>query len=416
VKWQSRAGWLFLLALVACGSDDDSPDPDGVSGNGGAGAPAAHGGSGAASGESGIAALSGAGGAIGGGSGGAASALRALPACTEAIGSCPSTSIGAWTELLKASDFGADARLVAIGGLGVLVAMGNGSFRLARLHDPRDTTASAPPFVAWDFPNASAQAKPIAILEGRASDLPPRPPNMLVVLTCDAGQVNCSVWSADVTGDQLSSWRQSQLPVSFVGRGLAFDAGVEPQQICAYGSGMLCLADGWQEAIPAGADLNVHAVAFGSWSLAVGEHGRWWKRVHHDAGTGPWQEQTRLEDVTLTQVSVAADGGTIVGEHGLFAAVGTQSDIYQCSVSADLAAFILYPSSRGLGYAVEDSGRVLQHGLITARRSAEYCTYQQLMLSGPVIDSGIAACDDSANPRVLTASALLGVNVCLTII
>src|SRR4051812_22120313 len=84
VKWQSRAGWLFLLALVACGSDDDSPDPDGVSGNGGAGAPAAHGGSGAASGESGIAALSGAGGAIGGGSGGAASALRALPACTEA--------------------------------------------------------------------------------------------------------------------------------------------------------------------------------------------------------------------------------------------------------------------------------------------------------------------------------------------
>src|SRR5262245_29632655 len=59
-----------------------------------------------------------------------------LPAaCTVPIGSCLAGSEG-WRVLLDAKDFGSDARLVAMGGLSVLVSMGNATFRIARLHDP----------------------------------------------------------------------------------------------------------------------------------------------------------------------------------------------------------------------------------------------------------------------------------------
>jgi hypothetical protein len=383
-------GPALALTLLACSSGMSS------GGQSGAGSPAA--GSGGAN----------------AGSSGAAGSAAVLPACTSPIGSCPAHSVGIWQELLKAADFGANARLVATGGLGVLVALGDGNFRVARLSDPAEA-ASGPAYSAWDFPNASAQAKPVAITEGRLSDIVPVPPNTLIVLTCAAARAHCSIWRSDENAGQLSSWQETPLPADFVASGVALDGGVEPQQICVYGSGMYCWTDHWQEAIPAVQALRVNDVAFGPlWSLAVGDHGRWFKREHDAAGTlSAWLEQPPLNDVALSQVSVAADGGAIVGAGKLQAALGTQAATYDCSVSDDLAAFLVDPGVRGLAYVVTNAGKVLQHALTGAQGSGAYCAYQQLTLTGAVLDTGAAPCSASNNPRLLTESGLFGQSQCL---
>jgi hypothetical protein len=384
----------------------------------GAGGKSANGGSSGApvhaAGSSGSAAGSGGAAASAGGASGASGSAAGLPACTASIGSCPAHSVGIWQELLKATDLGANARLVATGGLGVLGALGDGSFRVARLNDPAEA-ASGPAYTAWDFPNASAQAKPVAIMEGRLSDITPVPPNELIVLTCADTRAHCSIWRSAVNAGQLSSWEETPLPAEFSAGGVALDGGVEPRQICVYGGGMYCWTDHWQEAIPSAQALRVNDVAFGPlWSLAVGDHGRWFKRAHDAGGTlSAWLEQPPLNDIALSQVSVAADGGVIVGAGKLQAALGTQAPLYDCSVSDDLAGFLVDPGVRGLAYAVTNTGKILQHALTSAQRSEAYCAYQQLTLSGAVLDSGAVPCSASNNPRLLTDSGLFGQSQCL---
>jgi hypothetical protein len=253
-------------------------------------------------------------------------------------------------------------------------------------------------------------------MEGRLSNIVPVPPTMMLVLTCGDAGAHCSLWRSDVQADQLSSWQEEVLPPSFIARGVSFDVAVEPKQICVYGSGLYCWNDSWQEAIPESADLRLNAVALGSsWSLAVGDHGRWWKRLRDDTGSlGPWQEQAPLNDIALSQVSVVADGGAIVGAGRLQALLGSQAELYDCLVSDDIAAFILDPAIQGLAYLVTNSGEIFQHAPMSARRAEAYCDYQQLALPGPVIETGAVPCSAANNPRLLTESILFGQSVCLS--
>lgn len=419
----------LLLSAVACGDDAAPGSGDAAAGADAAGARGLAGhaaGGGAGTSQAGAAAVGGKGGKggsggeggrAGEGTGGAAGSSTRPPAlamCSESIGSCPSRSIGVWKPLLNASDLGTGVRLLAMGGNGVLAAFDDGTYKVARLSDPAEQPAPSAAYMAYDFPHASAQAKPIAVLEGRDSDITPTPPNFMLVLTCDDARMHCSVWRAEVGANQLGAWTETPLPSDLEGRGVVFDTTVDPHRVCVYGNALYCDPNSWMAAIPVTAGLTINAVAFGGWSLAVGEHGRWFKRTRDAAGTdGSWEEQPSLVDVSLTQTSVAANGGSIVGDGKLLAALGDQAMYYDCNLRSDVAAVLIDPGFGGLSYLVSQNGQVFQHSPVTAQRTEAYCAYQDLMLDHPVVAAGAIPCSSANNPRVLTEAGVFGQSVCL---
>jgi hypothetical protein len=311
-----------------------------------------------------------------------------------ALGSCPAHSIGQWRALLEASEFGPGARLVATGGLGVLIATGDGQYRVARTVDPR----GARPAKDWDFPEAT---RALAVVV-------PADEDAISVLTCGADGSHCSVWRADLSADEPSAWRERALPQSFIARGIAQDRSTVDRPVCAYGSGMYCWAQSWQAVIPESDELRLNAVAFGSaWSLAVGDHGRWFARVVGDAA---WEEQTPLNDVALVRVDVSGGrGGVILGEGKLQAALGSRAGSYACLEHRELAALFLDPGVAGLAYAVTAEGHVIQ------QQGESACAYQELALSRAVLQTTAVPCGASNNPRLLTESALFGQSSCLEV-
>jgi hypothetical protein len=328
-----------------------------------------------------------------------------LPACVSEIGSCPATSFAIWEVLLKASYFGDDARLVAMGNQAVLVALGDDTFRIVRLDDPFNEDYSAPPYSSWEFPIPGVQ--PIAVTEGRVSNISPM---MLLVVTCDDAGESCSLWRSDLNQDELTPWQETGLPSGFVPRGVAFDSAVAPRKVCVYGNGMFCLDDTWQEEIALSSDLQINAAVFGAlWSLAVGEQGRWFKRERGDTGEiNAWQEQGRLGVVSLTQASVFDEGAVIIGEGKLQVAIGNRADLFDCSPADDLVSFI-FETNGNVAYAVTGTGKVLQYALVN---DDLYCDNQQLDLTGTVLDTTITPCEDSMNQRLLTDQEIVGMNVC----
>jgi hypothetical protein len=399
----------LLLNALACG-EDSAPGSDAAGSRGLAGRSAGDGGSGADTSQAGAAANGGSGktgtGASGdGGDAGSISMHPPLPMCSESTGSCPSFSIGVWKPLLNASDLGAGARLLAMGGNSVLAAFDDGTYKVVRLSDPAEQPSPSAGYTPWDFPHASAQAKPVSILEGL---------DFITVLTCDEARTHCSVWRAEVGNGELGAWNETPLPSDLEARGLVLDNAVDAPRVCVYGNGMYCDPNSWIAEIPVTAGLTINAVAFGGWSLAVGEHGRWFKRTRDTAGSGgPWEEQPSLADVSLTQTSVAANGGSIVGDGKLLAALGNQAMYYDCSLETDVAAVLLDPGFAGLSYLVSQSGQVFQHAPVTAQRTEAYCAYQDLMLDPGVVAAGATPCSAANNPRVLTESGVFGQSICL---
>jgi hypothetical protein len=301
-----------------------------------------------------------------------------------------------------------------MGGQAVLIAVGDGSYRIARLRDPAADPSSMPAYTAWPFPDAGGE--PVAIAEGRLSDVAPAPPGLMLVVVCDSARTQCSVWQSELKDGQLSQWQTVALPAGFVPKGVALDSASSPRQVCVYGTGLLCRTDTWQVAIPSETELRIRSVAFGTqWSLAVGEHGRWFKRVRSDSGQlSAWRGQPAIGSAALTQASVAGAGGVITGQGVLQAALGEQKSAYDCSASTDLVALWLDAATPALAYAVTMAGSVLQHALVTAQRPTPYCAYQQLELPSSVLDTTIAPCGLAMNPRVLTDRILFGTNQCLS--
>lgn len=333
-----------------------------------------------------------------------------LPACTDAVGSCPSRSFAVWQVLLDASEFGGSARFLATGGQAVLVAQGDTTYSVARIRGPSAREDEAP-YSSRIF--EAAGLEPIAVAEARFES----PVETTLVLACRQG-AECALWRAAENDAAFMPWTQSELPAGFVPRGLVIDDAEFPAPpiACVFGNGLLCFKDGWVEAIAVSGDVELNDVAIGTnWSLAVGNGGRWFRRERHASGAlGAWHEQPLLGTGDLAQASVRGSaGGTIIGEGKLVAALGDHRETFACGPRNDLVAFLLDPGLPTLAYAVAATGEIFQHQEPGPNLIEPYCAYQQLPPLGPVLDTSIAPCQDAMNPRVLTETALYGINVCL---
>jgi len=300
-----------------------------------------------------------------------------------------------------------------MGGQAVLVAIGDGTYRIVCLTDPTGVDAPVPPYSSWEFPATGDQ--PIAVTEGRVSNLAQPSPKTLLVVTCGPDHTRCSIWRTELSEEGISAWQEIELPSDFSPQDVALDSGNEPQKICVFGNGLYCLDDTWQAEIAPSPDLQINAIVFGTqWSIAVGEHGRWFKRERDNpVDLKTWQEQPPIGDASLTHVSVAGAGGVITGDGRLQAAVGPQADLFNCSPSNDLVAFILDQAASGSAYSVTSSGEIWYHASVTPQRPEPYCVFQQLTLPSAILEATIVPCQDATNPRILTDKLLIGVNVCL---
>jgi hypothetical protein len=102
----------------------------------------------------------------------------------------------------------------------------------------------------------------------------------------------------------------------------------------------------------------------------------------------------------------------ISGEGRIQAVVGDDLvEMYRCSPAQDLLALVLPPTLPEYAFAVRSSGDILQHVNGQADR---YCDVQHVELPRAVIGVSSAPCGDAANPRILTADALIGFDICVT--
>jgi hypothetical protein len=329
----------------------------------------------------------------------AGTARDAVSSACDAIGSCPARSFGIWRVLLDAADFGPEARLVAVGGQAVLVAIGDGSFRVVRLGMSDDPEVN-PPYTVGAAPGGDQL--PIAIAHS------PQGTDLVYVATCDAARTHCSVWH---TASADAAWTEDALPTGAVLRGLVFEGGLSPAVLCAFGNGLWCMGGAaWEEVIAPADDLQLNDAAIaGRWSVAVGEHGRWFSRTTDDSDTtAAWREQPRLGDVSLMQAAATETGAIIVGDDRLVEAIGSYTALLACGIPIDaLAAYVPYLGSpKADGIVVSQRGELLQYG--SARGAERYCAYQQLTLPSRIIDMSKQACAGSGNPRALTERALFG--------
>jgi hypothetical protein len=397
-------GWALLAMLAtACADSKDPTEPaDGVAGAAGtseADASTVAGSSGAPPPLQDAAAADGA-----GPSGAAGSSSRS---CSDDIGSCPARPADEFKVLLDATEFGPDAHFIAMGDQALVVAVGDGTFRIALLLPPVHAKQPVPAYAAWAFPTDDLQP-----IDATAIPQPvPSDAGKVFVLACDVGRTHCAVLAGDSGQNELQPWQNADLPSGFMPRRMVFDTAADPQALCVYGNGLLCFESGWQQAIPPSADLRLNDVAIGSgWSLAVGDHGRWFKREASDA-SGAWLEQTSLDDVALTGVSVFGAGGVITGEGRIQAALGEEQALFGCPAPKELVSLMLFSNSPGWAYALSSSGEVFLQSPME-QQDEPYCAFQQLML-GAVLETGIAPCYDDSNPRVLTDRLLLGQNLCI---
>jgi hypothetical protein len=317
--------------------------------------------------------------------------------CSSDIDSCPASSSGIWRTLLDAADFGDDARLVAVGGQAVLVAVEDDSFSIVRLGKSDDPDID-PRYSVSKFPGGDQQ--PFAIAQTESPD------GEVFVATCDTAGTRCSVWRS---ADAGAAWTESQLPDGIAVHGIATDRAFKPARICAYGDGMWCEADGWQEILPATGGLQLNAVAMDyRLSVAAGDHGRWFMRAQQGFGfPTQWREQPRLGDATLTQAAVTESSGVIVGEGRIQAAFGSLTAPLACDVPADDVAGVL-PSfgSPNSALALMQGGKLFSRsGWLSAEH---YCVYQQLELPSRILDISTQLCGASLNPRALTERMLVG--------
>jgi hypothetical protein len=329
--------------------------------------------------------------------------------CTEQVASCPAFRSEEWKVLLDAKSFGDSARFVALGGHAVIVDTGSSGFQVVWVLDAIQATSTRS-YTAWKVPNGATQ--PVAVAEGELQGTGGGQ-STVIVLVCNEARMECSLWRGDASQDELSPWSGTALPGDFVARDMVFDSASSPPAACVYGNGLICFRDVWHAEIPASADLRLNHVAISSaWSIAAGEQGRWFRRERDAA----WIEQPPLGAVSLSWASTADLGGVIIGEGRIQAAFGTQSEFYGCAVPRDLAALILVEGSRGVAFAVTQSGEILQHApWQTIPPTPHYCSKQQLP-EGGILGIDTAPCRDSTNPRLLlNGSLLLGLNLCVVI-
>lgn len=357
--------------------------------------------------------------AASGGDAAAISAVRTVPLCADAIAECSVSLFGnSWGVLLEARSFGSAARLVAAGRRAVIVGSDVEAYRIAYLRSAGGSETDEP-YMTWELPVPDNQL-PIAVTDGQKSV---RDGSPIYVLTCDGNRVNCRVWQAnDVERNGLAILREIPLPADFVASGIDLDRYPESDSVrdlpCVFGSGMLCLeGDGWVERIASQSDLRLNHVAFDfSWSVAVGDDGRWFLRDRDEnLKLNPWQEQPTIGKAKLTHVSTAMAEAVLSGQGRIQALAGLQADRFACFPATNLVAFLLNPEIGGFAFAVTERGQILVHPGEYAPSEQGFCIHRDFMLQDEVIQVGAAPCGGSSNPRLLTSRALYGTNDCLII-
>jgi hypothetical protein len=322
-------------------------------------------------------------------------------ACPASIAECPAKAGDVWTTLLDASEFGPTARFIASDGFSVLIDLGDAGFSIAMVNKWDRDDAGVPTHGEREFPSSDKQ--PIDLHGDQ-------------VVTCDDARTRCSVWHREIAAE--SSWREVELPEGFSARGIAYDS-PGPLPTCVYGSGMVCRydeRDEWHEVISGADGLQLNAVQFQyGLSVAVGDHGRWFKResARNSHITRPWQEQPPFGDAELTQVNVAGPTGVIVGDHRVQTLFGNPAGSFECAApDGDLLAMLLIYGSGGYasgdGYVIASDGRIFRHSAGTPVKAEAYCLTQSIVLPGQVLDVLSFGCEFGFNPRVLTAQQLIG--------
>jgi hypothetical protein len=333
-----------------------------------------------------------------------AASLRAgpLPACTAAIAACPYAPRAGAQPLLKAASFGDGARLVDVGADAVLVARADGTYGVALLPPP----ASSMPAEAVLWPLDTGAWTPIKVRSALASF-----DAGVYVLACAAQERTCLVFSAQRDRQELSAFTPLlALPERFQARGLAMDESAEGSVPCVYGNGLLCLSYGWREEIAIADGLRLNDVTIvGSAGLAVGDHGRWFKRRQEDTAPGVWSEFTPLADVSLTFANILNDMAIVLGDGQIQALLGWQSTAdLPCAPPGPIDAAWLY---YGGALFVMANGDFIQHVSPTPRRADPDCRLYQLP-AGAVLAHSEHPCGLAQNEHVLKADALWGGNGC----
>jgi hypothetical protein len=320
--------------------------------------------------------------------------------------SCPSEFLQHWPILLSATSFGAGAQFSAIGGEAVLVAGGDAPWRVVRIYNEDEAATAGKAYSVWAFPSGNWRG--IDVTEGLLGDETFR---RVFALACDDLDSRCALLRSD-EGDtaSLSEWPGTELPAGFEPKGLVFDSVTQPSSVCAFGNGLLCFQTTWQEAIAPAKELQIDDVSMGdSLSVAVGNHGRYWKR-ERDASDqlGSWVEQRPVGEYELTSASVGATSAVIISQGGLWLSLGTQTPLSGCRLTANLVGAVL----RGDDYQsiVTESGSVLEH--LPRTKPEDICESQRLNV-GSILGTATVPCRLGDNLRVLTISSVAGLNLCI---
>jgi hypothetical protein len=316
-----------------------------------------------------------------------------LPACTWSVDACP-TNIG-WQAsiLLQASDLGAAASFVAIGGQAVGVASSASEpKRVVRIHTTDEAERYGTPYKLFPLPTVDLDL--IDVVDGENDDK-----SVSVYALACRGPNSCSLWQSQAEAPDGSGMQE--LAGSTLGdkpSALVFDAYLK--QPCVLANGLQCFAGSWHQEI---ADSDLRDVATGSQlSLAVGAHGKsWLRRAAADGGKAAWAEQALAGDAEVTWIAagVRDEDSFAIGEHGAFAA-RVASDDSVCAYPADLAAV---PG----GMLVTRQGQVIYD-----LRFGQRCTVQQLDV-GDILEGTTTHCRNGDNRWFMSKTTVIGSNYCI---
>lgn len=316
---------------------------------------------------------------------------QAYPACSWSVEPCEKRTYS-WqaSVLLRASDFGADAHFIAIGGQAIGIA---GSVsepkRVARFYTEIEADRFGVPYRVYPLPTPELDL--IDVVDGEIEDEQIR----VYALACRAS-TSCSLWQ--VSADAADGAALQELPgseLTTAPTALIFDAYLK--QPCVLAQGLRCFDGTWHEEI---SDSDVRDVAAEETvSFAVGTHGKSWLRERaENSGSAAWVAQPVDAAADWTIAAVSGKERFAIGEHGVFKTqVGSESTV--CTYPEELAA---------------TAGRVLatkQGELLYNQYEGKRCPIQRLDV-GEILDGSLTYCLGGENSWFMTRDTIIGSNSC----